>query len=229
MHFMSETTKEELLVCRVSIPVPTHCPCYKLMKERPDLNLEIQGCMPLGDGLMLERVRARNPPEGIDLLEVYRDTESVKDVKKILATKSAAVHDLKVPLCAVIEAHERLSVLPSFPFHLKDGVEHILVASTPERVRSLLSELQKGNPGVTIHSISHRGISDTEGLLTPHQADVYRAAITSGYWDVPRRTNLTDLATVLNVSKSTLHETIAQIESRILRGVREDYLQPVSV
>lgn len=224
---MSESHTEERLVCRVSIPVPPQCPCYKLMRDCPDLNLEVQGCLPLGNGLMIERIRTRNPPEGKDLSEVYRDTESVKDVKVVLTTRAAAVHDLKVPLCAVIQAHEDLNILPTYPFHLKDGVETLLVASTRERVRNLLSELQKSNPGVTIHSISHRGIAEAEALLTPRQADVFRTAMSSGYWDVPRRASLTDLATVLNVAKSTLHETIAQIENRLLHEVREEYLQPV--
>ena len=50
-------------------------------------------------------------------------------------------------------------------------------------------------------------------LLTPRQREVFEVASREGYWDVPRRINLTELAGLLNVAKSTLSNQLQRIES----------------
>ncbi|HII27737.1 MAG TPA: hypothetical protein HA353_04890 [Candidatus Poseidonia sp.] len=43
-----------------------------------------------------------------------------------------------------------------------------------------------------------------------------------GYWDVPRRINLTELAGLLDVAKSTLSSQLQRIESAVFHAFTEE-------
>lgn len=52
--------------------------------------------------------------------------------------------------------------------------------------------------------------------LTLKQRNIVKLAKDLGYWQYPRKTNLTQLAKKLNISKSSLHERLRRVESRII-------------
>lgn len=59
-------------------------------------------------------------------------------------------------------------------------------------------------------------------VLTDRQEDVARAAVRSGYYEVPRGISLTDLARRLGVSPSSLSELLRRAEGRALRHLLVD-------
>ena len=73
--------------------------------------------------------------------------------------------------------------------------------------------------------IPHRLLSTrstSTRLLTPRQREVFEVASREGYWDVPRRINLTELAGLLNVAKSTLSNQLQRIESAVFHAFTEE-------
>ena len=54
------------------------------------------------------------------------------------------------------------------------------------------------------------------------QREVFEVASREGYWDVPRRINLTELAGLLNVAKSTLSNQLQRIESAVFHAFTEE-------
>ena len=210
-----------ILVCWIATPLPERCPCYQLSARYPDLNIQVEGCLPLGDGQMLERIRIQNAPGEGTTEELIRSSPDVRELTLVSQTEDSVLHQCTVPLCSVIAVHEKLHILPEFPFHIERGLESFLVMAQSSKCREFLSAIKEQIPGAVVTSISRDSITPVEGLLTERQREVFHYALTQGYWDVPRRTTLSELATSLKVSKSTLHEILSSVESKIIHKVTE--------
>lgn len=212
------------IVCRVSIPLPEHCPCFEVSEEHPDLHLEIEGCLPVSSGHMVEKIRTHEWPSDLDLTEAFQRRPKVKEVNKVATTPDSAVHEVTVPVCAVISLHEKLRIMPTFSFHIKNGRESFVVASTSDKVRGFIAQLKAEIPGTMVEAINRGAVEDKVGLLTERQREIFHVAIRTGYWDVPRRTSLSEMAEHLAISKSTLSEHISMIERKLLHQIEEQHL-----
>jgi predicted DNA binding protein len=76
-----------------------------------------------------------------------------------------------------------------------------------------------------MQSIPHRLVSTrsvTTRLLTPRQRQVFDIAIREGFYDIPRRISLTELAQLLGVAKSTLSAQLQRVESTIVNTFSEE-------
>ncbi len=226
---MTENDPDHHLVCRMSLPLPEGYCCYRdVSVSHPDLDFEVLGCMPVGPDQMVEDVRVKGTNVDGALLDELRKSWDVKSVEVVQSSGNSTVHRLTLATCPIIAIHQDLRLLPTFPFGVKDGIVTMLVTGTVEQVRSLFARLKEHLPGVTFAAIHRSCVDGRESLLTPRQVEVFQTAMAAGYWDVPRRTNMTLLAEVFHVSKSTLSETLANIESRLLHEVRDEHLSSLT-
>jgi len=111
-----------------------------------------------------------------------------------------------------------LGVVPRTPFEVRDGWVEWTVEGTRETMRALIDRFRSDE-------IPHRLLSTRSTgarLLTPRQREVFEVASREGYWDVPRRINLTELAGLLNVAKSTLSNQLQRIESAVFLAFTEE-------
>lgn len=225
---MLERDRIESLVCRMVFPLPKDYCCYRDVSiHHPDLDFEVLGCMPIDAKTMVEDVRVKGPGVSEDILQDLRKSWDVKSVEIVRTSGNSTVHRLTLATCPIITIHQDLHLLPTFPFGVKNGSVTMLVTGSHEQIYQLFTRLKERIPNVAFSSIRRTYVDGKESLLTPRQLEVFQTAMSAGYWDVPRRTNLTLLAEAFHVSKSTLHETIAQIESRLLHEVKEEHLNPV--
>lgn len=61
------------------------------------------------------------------------------------------------------------------------------------------------------------GTAETESLLTDRQRQLLDAAVRMGYFEVPRRCTLAELATGVGVDKSTASTVVRRGEGRIVK------------
>lgn len=94
-----------------------------------------------------------------------------------------------------------------------------------EGERDLLGELVDGSILPTedleveaVTPVDEIGGQEHQDLLTPTQREALAAALTAGYYTVPRGTTLRDLADQLEVSASSLSERIRRAEGRLVRA-----------
>ena len=109
-------------------------------------------------------------------------------------------------------------LLPKTPFQVRDGWVRWEFDGPSDRVKHLIDELQVEKVPHRIRSIGTRG----KRLLTERQRYIFDRVMQSGYYEYPRRTNLTKLAERLDTSTSSLSETLMRIEKRVMQGFQED-------
>ena len=111
-----------------------------------------------------------------------------------------------------------LGVVPRTPFEVRDGWVEWTVEGSREQMRHLVNRFRSDE-------IPHRVLSTRSirsRLLTPRQREVFEIASREGYWDVPRRINLTELAGLLEVAKSTLSDQLQRIESAVFHAFTDE-------
>lgn len=102
----------------------------------------------------------------------------------------------------------------------EDGLEITVVVSQPQ-LEELSSRIERTDASWEILSIGeYEGRSnDATDSLTDRQRDVLLYAYEEGYYDVPRRTTLSDLARELDVDESTVAEHLRRAENNVFAQV----------
>jgi len=111
-----------------------------------------------------------------------------------------------------------LGVVPRTPFEVRDGWVEWTVEGSRETMRSLVNQFRADETPHRLLSTRSTG----SRLLTSRQREVFEVASREGYWDVPRRVNLTELAVLLGVAKSTLSNQLQRIESAVFHAFTEE-------
>lgn len=172
--------------------------------------------MVLENNVILEDVQVRGHPSEESMVTCFAESPFTKNVRVLETHGDLTTYRREGTLCPPMVAFRKLGMLPNYPFTIEEGHYTIMVSGSREKVRALYSALREIMPGTAIVAIRHKSVGGDDALLTPRQQEVFQMALSAGYWDVPRRTNMTDLASVLHVAKSTLAETLSKIENKLL-------------
>lgn len=89
-----------------------------------------------------------------------------------------------------------------------DGSAALSVTGARSDVRKLLDSLETGSSNVEVTDVRIPSQGDPDTLLTTEQHRAIGTAFEEGYFDVPRRVRLADLAERLGTSTSALSETL---------------------
>lgn len=107
-----------------------------------------------------------------------------------------------------------------FPFQVRDGEVDWELTISHDRLSSLRSELETRDIDYRLERV--RGANVEEDVLTTHQREVLDAATEAGYYEQPRDTSLTDLASELDMAKSTLSGVLRRAEAALVTSYADD-------
>lgn len=105
--------------------------------------------------------------------------------------------------------------LPQFPYTLEDGWMICELTTSHERLSQFRDELEATGFRFGVEWV--RQSLDPTSLLTDRQHRFMIEAIERGYYDTPRRCSLTDLASAIDVSKSTASVVVHNAEETIVK------------
>ncbi|MEM4354042.1 MAG: helix-turn-helix domain-containing protein [Candidatus Caldarchaeum sp.] len=96
----------------------------------------------------------------------------------------------------------------------KDGGVMWHIIGMDENVRTFLNQLVK--KGVAFKTVRQQTLR-WNGILTHRQEMVLRTALENGYFDYPRKVDIRELATQLEVSPATVSETLRKSLKKVVR------------
>lgn len=204
-----------LLSCRIKVTMPETLWMQQFTTDHPEVRLDVLDRLELGAGLTLLEVRVVSPQEG-NWSEEIRSLKGVQDVEVVAASGGSETCRVYFRGTTFIPLIKRLRLLRHFPFPIENGVATWTVVGPSSKVKQLLRVLESDTPGVQVDAVRHGPLPENLALLTPRQHEILRIAMREGYFDVPRRISLTELAPKVGVAISTLSVTLAVIEKKIL-------------
>jgi len=190
--------------------------CQQARSGDEDVTIRILAHFPAGGGHVWEEAElvGEKWPER---LEVLRHLPGLHSATLLESTHERARVRIDVEGCPLLHAVKASGVLPRFPFEIKDGSDQWLIIAERDQTERFVRDLRKRGVKVEIAS-SHE--YRPHATLTDRQRELMQAAIAQGYYEVPRRVTLTELARRLGVAKSTLSETLARGERHLLEDFR---------
>lgn len=112
------------------------------------------------------------------------------------------------------------------PFEVTDGDLTWEVTAPHERLSELGEMLEA--LGVSFDVEYVRDSLPDEQLLTARQQRLVEAAVEAGYYDTPRECSLTELASTVDIAKSTASETLHRAEEKIVKQFAASLERPAT-
>lgn len=194
------------------VPTAPSSWCARLHREHPDLAVELVGIFPGADGEIIETVSVAGR-DAMRAIDTIRFTETVHHFEIIHQRGDACTVRLKTHSCEPCLAAQLTRIAPTFPMLVAGGTCHWRVQTSPEKARAFAGRLEQTHHAPTL---TRKRWMEQKPVLTPRQREILQAAVTQGYYARPRRLSLTELAGHLKIRKSSLSQTLATIEAKLL-------------
>jgi predicted DNA binding protein len=206
---------ERVRVCRLREGLPDSAWVAPFSREHPDVVIEILNRSDLDRTRSLTEVRLHVPSPGVWMEEV-RALPLVDELEP-LAMESSRLHFRVVHRTSkFVPVFRELRLERRFPFTIRAGDASWVVVGSEPKIRALVERLRTLAPEVILESVRHTDLHQPAGPLTPRQADLLHRAINAGYFEIPRKVSLTELAMSLGVAPSTLSESLALVEKKLV-------------
>jgi predicted DNA binding protein len=158
--------------------------------------------------------------DGSDKCELMKDLQAIPGVKHVYwstddAKNTLAMVTMDTPFfCEIAKLSGALC--RSCPLNVSDYEEGEwrLMVKDVSSLKGCIEMLERHGHRVEITEVSN---AIHRYLLTPRQKEIVREAIRLGYFDFPRKIDLTELARRLSVKPSTLSEILRRAEGKIAK------------
>jgi predicted DNA binding protein len=187
--------------------------------EKYSAVVRVIDCRPSQRTGIQQLVEVNVRPEVLDkVVKIIETDENVQDAH-ITRTKRGRILGVVVTrdstICKIIEDVNCFCLTCPLAMTGKpDGtVDWLLAMPENSSTRKLLGRLNKHGIKADIKRVSR--ISDSESL-TAHQRSVIEYALSSGFYEYPRRMGLQKLSSSLGISPSTLSERLRRAERKII-------------
>jgi hypothetical protein len=183
-------------------------------RAHPDLLLELLDRIEVGPDLLLVEVRMTGPgadrwPEESkrfpQVVSVEAHPEGPGSVLYRTTTRTPSIHRVTL----------RHRVLTRYPIAIRNGWSRFETFGSAAQMRAYLTELSARVGPSRIEAMRQGTVSRQSLGLTPVQGEIFRAAVSSGYYSAPRQISVTNLARRLGRSKSTVSSALVRIQRQL--------------
>ncbi|MFX0145128.1 MAG: helix-turn-helix domain-containing protein [Candidatus Hodarchaeota archaeon] len=206
------STKPSL--ARVKIKFPKEIWISEIFENYPDIKMEISHFLPYD----LEKSIGNSVIEILhykidSLINEIRNHPSVFEFNIIEKEENRVKFNIKTKDPYLLYAIIKCGVLVDFPVRVEEGFAYWRLISSRERIDQLLTLFEQKNINFELLRIgvSPYVIEDDKYKLTLDEITILDKAISSGFFEIPRKISLEELANELGKSKSALSVMLRKI------------------
>ena len=207
-----ESSKPSL--ARIKIKFPEQIWISEIFKNYPDIKMEISHFLPYD----LERSIGNSLIEILHydietIIEEISKHSSVFEVSVLEKEENKVKFNVKTKDPYLLYAIIKCGVLVNFPIRVEDGYAYWRLISSRDRIDQLLTLFEEKNISFDLLRIglSPYKIDDDRSKLTYDESNILEKAITLGFFEIPRKISLEELANELGKSKSALSVMLRKI------------------
>jgi len=204
----------KLSLARVKIKFPEQIWISEIFKNYPDIKMEISHFLPYD----LEKSIGNSLIEilhyNIDsIIEEISNHPSVFELNVLEKEENKVKFNVKTKDPYLLYAVIKCGVLVNFPVRVRDGYAFWRLISTRKRIDELLTLFEQKSINFTLLKIGNSPylLDDDKNKLTLSESNVLDKAISSGFFEIPRKISLEELANDLGKSKSALSVMLRKI------------------
>jgi predicted DNA binding protein len=178
----------------------------------PAATLRLLTGVPMGDrALELGEVRADDPEPVVDAIRSHPD---ISAYNRLWTGDGRAIAQYEAVEQGLYEFLWSSSLPPEFPIVVENGVMEFDLTATRAQFEAFGDALEAGEQEYELLSVVHA--AEEAAVLTDRQRECVTTALRMGYFEVPRRVRLKQVADALDIDKSTASETIRRATARVM-------------
>jgi len=201
-------------LARVKIRFPDQLWISHIFRKFNDIRMEIENFLPydlensIGNSII--EIVHHNPNL---IVNEVRNHKSVIEFSLLEQDENRIRFNVKTKDPYLLYAVIKCGVLIDFPINVRDGFAYWRLVSSRESIDNLLSLFEEKNINFKLLRIgtSPYSLEDEKNKLTLEESNVLNEAISSGFFEIPRKISLEELANQLGKSKSALSVMLRKI------------------
>lgn len=201
-------------LARVKIKFPSDIWISEIFKKFRDIRMEILYFLPYDLEKSIGNAIIEIMHHDLDsILQEIKNHGSVFEFSELERKENKVKFNVKTRDPYLLYALIKCGVLVDFPVRVREGYAFWRLISTRSRIDQLLTVFEKKNIEFELLRIGNSpyNIDDEKYRLNLDEEDVLTKAIETGFFDVPRKISLEDLASDLGKSKSALSVILRKI------------------
>jgi hypothetical protein len=215
----SEVPREEarlfIATLRVRIPAPTWPGDFS--RAHPAVRLEVLSRSEVTPDVSVSDYWISGAAPGHWAPELLTYDEVLK-VDSLAEVGGGCLYRITYQNPPIVYLYRRLSLPLQFPLRIQAGYIVWEVVARRSEFDEVMAYTREVDPSVTVVSIRRRPLRSHLPMLSAVQQSLLSEAMAAGYFAVPRGITLTNLARKVHRSKSSVSESIALIEKKLLES-----------
>ncbi|MHA1265990.1 MAG: helix-turn-helix domain-containing protein [Candidatus Helarchaeota archaeon] len=203
----------QVMIAKFEITLPQELWVAVLSKKYPDITIEIMAMLPTADmvGNALFKLKGQNLEKIVNEIRAH---PSLIELYLISDNNTSKILNIKTKDPWLLISLLKSEVILKLPVIIQNGIATWEVLAPHEKIRKFNNLLSQNNIEFQLKSLKKY---KQEPQLTARQTEVLDMAVTLGYYEIPRKITLTELANRLNIAKSTLSGILRRIDKRLLQ------------
>lgn len=201
-------------LARIKIKFPDQLWISEIFKKFRDVRMEIEHFLPYDFEYSIGNSIIEITHYNIDsIVEEISHHKSVIEMSVLEKEETRVKFNVKTKDPFLLYAIIKCGVLVNFPVRVRDGYAYWRLVSSRERIDNLLNIFEQKGINYTLLRIgtSPYSVDDEKNRLTLEESAILDKAISLGFFEIPRKISLEDLANELGKSKSALSVNLRKI------------------
>lgn len=149
------------------------------------------------------------------LCAVLEQTDAIVSHAVVYDDDTIALLRYRTTAPSIYSAALGANTVPIFPVQVANGRLHVALTTSYDNLSQFGAALTE--IGAEYEVVSLRNSSNPSDLLTHRQQEFVTEAVNQGYYDTPRSSTLTELATAMDLSKGAASRLLHRAEERIVK------------
>ncbi len=205
------------MVMKLEFRIESRVWLSRFTRRHPELVVQALSLMAAPNDTVLAEYDIIGPPQ--DWTKEIASFPDVVDVERLGVLPDLGRYRVRYLATQVFALHRKFELLIRYPASAQDGTGTNLLVGRRSHLRRLVSALRRAGNTPRLLSLDRYSLRSTSEprvvTLTPIQRALFRQALATGYFDVPRGITLTQLAEKVSRSKSSVSHTLAIVERKL--------------
>jgi predicted DNA binding protein len=202
---------------KVLIHIPSKLWLSKLSLEYPECEFSVLSAIPVSLDITVGNTLIKiSCAKAQDIFRKISEHPSINSVSIIEEVANGLVINVFTKDESILDSIVKSHVVINFPVNIKNGIAEFVLSGLRTSINSFFEILESKGVKYEIKILGKYVQDKTIIDLTPRQLEIYYRAQEEGYYDVPRRITLTELAVKLDLAKSTLSSMLQRVHKKLI-------------
>jgi predicted DNA binding protein len=198
---------------KLEVKVPQKDWVGEFTRRHPDLVVVNVNLMAVAGGDLLGEYEIYGPP--VDWTNELAGSRDVVQVEGLNLGPHLGRYRVRSRKSVLFDLATELEVIARYPRSIKNGLLECEVIALLSQLRRAMERFTEVGCEPHLVSLRRDSLRSVQLSLTPIQRALFRQALALGYFEVPRRITLTQLADKVSRNKSSVSTTLATVERKL--------------